>query len=515
MKMRFAQGLVCAAIALFVSSAVFGQESKQVPQVSAQGAPPAGAPSAPAPVPASAPVVPVEDQLQSAFERVGSDVGPAVVSITADIVTKIPGQRGNLGAFRSGPFQDPMFNDFFKEFFGNTPDREFRQHGLGSGVVIDPQGFILTNQHVVENADKITVTLPDGRSFKAEVMGTDPRSDVAVLKLKASKLPIVNLGNSDEVKIGQWAIAIGNPFGNVVQSPKPTLTVGVISALNRSLPRTERRDRDYSDLIQTDAAINPGNSGGPLVNIRGEVIGINVAIFSTSGGYQGIGFAIPINHAKQIMEKLIAGQKVTYGWLGVSVQEVTQDLAGYLGLPDTAGALVTDILPDSPAQESGLKPSDVVRSFEGQKIQTVQELVKMTGAAEIGRRVKLGVFRDKKEITIEAKVGERPSGAEEEGAGEAGPRARKPWRGASVEPITPEVAGQLGLPDQKGVVVSEVDPNSPAAEAGMQPGDIIKEINRSKVDSLADYQRLIGKASGDVMIRTQRGYAVLKEKTAE
>ena len=212
------------------------------------------------------------------------------------------------------------------------PDRDYKQVGLGSGVIIDSSGYILTNQHVIDQADKIKVTLSDGREFKGEIKGQDARSDLAVIKIVAKDLPAVELGNSEKLRIGEWVVAIGNPFGFALEGAEPTVTVGVISALHRSLGKILSRNRDYTDLLQTDAAINPGNSGGPLVNLKGEVVGINVAIFSTSGGYQGIGFAIPINAAKRIISQLIAGKEVLYGWLGITIQDLTEDMAKYFGL---------------------------------------------------------------------------------------------------------------------------------------------------------------------------------------
>ena len=244
----------------------------------------------------------------TAVEQVAQKVGPTVVSIKTEKIEHVQSQ-----SFYSGsPNEDELINRFFEDFFGEVPESEYRQRGLGSGVIIDPRGFILTNAHVVDGADKISVTLPDEREFKGELVGTDPRSDLAVIKIELKDPPVAPLGDSDKLKIGQWVVAIGNPFGYLLKSG-PTVTTGVISALQRSLPQRSGSDSDYSDLIQTDAAINPGNSGGPLVNLKGEVIGINVALFSTTGGYQGIGFAIPINDAKRIIQQLVEGKEISYG----------------------------------------------------------------------------------------------------------------------------------------------------------------------------------------------------------
>ncbi|MDD5254616.1 MAG: trypsin-like peptidase domain-containing protein, partial [Candidatus Omnitrophica bacterium] len=275
--------------------------------------------------------------MEDAVVNVANTAGKAVVSISTEITSKSQGvRRFYFGQpFGESPFGGNDLERFFNDFFGEIPEREYKQTGLGSGVIIDQEGYILTNEHVVRGADKITVTLSDGREFKGEVKGQDMRSDLAVIKINANSLPIASLGDSDGLRIGQWVVAIGNPFGFALENPEPTVTAGVISALHRSLGRgLSRGERDYNDLIQTDAAINPGNSGGPLVNLKGEVIGINVAIFSTSGGYQGIGFAIPVNNAKRILSRLIEGKKILYGWMGVTIQDLTGEMSSYFGLPD-------------------------------------------------------------------------------------------------------------------------------------------------------------------------------------
>lgn len=444
--------------------------------------------------------------LESAFEKVASEVGPAVVSISIEHVEKYPfRQYYRFGQRENAPFdEDEFFDQFFKEFFGEIPQLEQRQMGLGSGVIIDPNGYVLTNEHVVEGADKITVTLPDGRSFKGEVKGIDPRSDLAIVRIKAKDLPYAKLGDSDKVRIGQWSIAIGNPFGYAVRSPKPTVTVGVISALNRALPRTSARDRDYTDLMQTDAAINPGNSGGPLVNIDGEVIGINVAIFSTTGGYQGIGFAIPINNAKRIVQSLIQGKKIVYGWLGINIQDIDEDLARFFGLPDKEGVLVMEIVKGSPADKAGLQNGDIVRTFDGNKVSDARGLLKHVGESQVGKRITLGILRDKKELNMVVEVGQRPEDVsplakkEEEAVG-----GTATWRGMSVQDA------------ESAVVVSGVEANSPAFESGIRSGDLINELNRTPVTSVSEFSNATKNVSGDCLIRTNRGYAVVKEKAGE
>ncbi|MCM8780754.1 MAG: Do family serine endopeptidase [Candidatus Omnitrophica bacterium] len=441
--------------------------------------------------------------IEEAVVRVANTTGKAVVSISTEHTTKVRGRR----FYFDYPFgEDDFFRKFFEDFFGELPEREYKQIGLGSGVIIDPEGYILTNEHVVAEADKITVTLPDGREFRGELKGKDARSDLAIIKINARNLPVASLGDSDNLKIGQWVVAIGNPFGFALQNPEPTVTVGVISALHRSLGRSLSRQRDYNDLIQTDAAINPGNSGGPLVNLKGEVVGINVAIFSTSGGYQGIGFAIPINSAKRIISRLIEGKKILYGWLGVTVQDLSEDLAGHFGLSDRNGALIAKVMEDSPAQKAGIKEGDIIRKFDNQDINNVRELLNIVGRTEVGRKVKVIVIRDKKEVLLEVEVGQRPQDVEKI-VSETSIR----WRGLEVGPLDSEAAKRYRLEEKRGVVVIDVEPDSSADEAGIIPGDVISEINRRPVNSLSDYQKITQDLKGNALVRTSRGYFLIKE----
>ena len=447
-------------------------------------------------------------RMEEAVINVANITGKAVVSISSEHTAKLKGSRNRRFYFGGSPFTDnDSLRRFFDDFFGEMPDREYKQVGLGSGVIIDPAGYILTNQHVVDEADKITVTLPDGREFKGEVKGQDQRSDLAIVKINARNLPIAVLGDSDNLRIGQWVVAIGNPFGFALQNPEPTVTVGVIGALHRSLGRTLSRERDYSDLIQTDAAINPGNSGGPLVNLKGEVVGINVAIFSTSGGYEGIGFAIPINSAKRIITHLIEGKKIIYGWLGVTVQDLTEDLSKYFGLPDKNGVLVAKILENSPAQKAGIKEGDIIKQFDNKPINNTKELLSMVGKSEVGRRVKIVVNRNKKELALEAEVGERPKDLEKLTQEISTPDK---WRGLSVQDLSPDITRSFAIEEKKGVVVVEVEPDSQAEEAGIIPGDVITEINKSKINNLSDYNRVIKGLKGNCLIRTGRGYFLAK-----
>ena len=443
-------------------------------------------------------------QLEGAFIDVAKRVGPAVVSISTEVTEKVRVRRHSFGPSPFPEFEGDIFDRFFRDFFGEMPEQEFRQRGLGTGVIIDDEGYILTNEHVIHEADKVTVTLPDGRELKAQIKGTDIRSDLAVLKIEAKNLPVAELGDSDTVRIGQWAIAIGNPFGFAVGGSEPTVTVGVVSALNRSL-RLGRSDRDYSNLVQTDAAINPGNSGGPLVNLDGQVIGINVAIFSTTGGYQGIGFAIPSNAAKAILGDLIQGKKILYGWLGINVQDVTEELAKHFGLGSKEGVIVARVLPGSPGEKGGLKDGDVITHYEGEKLKDVRELLKRVAKSRVGKKVTLSVLREGRSISVGVEVAERP---EEMEAWEA--HGEEIWRGLEVSAITPDLAQRFRLETNRGVVVINVEPGSAADEAGLRVGDLILEINRRPVGSVDDFNTLSKSVKGDVLIKTARGFAVLR-----
>ena len=441
----------------------------------------------------------VAKALENTFGEVADKAGVAVVSISTVHTTKMGGAKGSMG-------NDEMFRQFFKDFFGDIPEREFQQRGLGSGFIIDADGFILTNQHVIDGADKIEVTLSDGRKFPAKVKGQDERADLAVLKINAKNLKALELDDSDNVRIGQFAIAVGNPFGIAI---KPTVTVGVISALNRSLPRSYG-DKDYSDLLQTDAAINPGNSGGPLVDIEGKVIGINVAIISTTGGYQGIGFAIPINTAKHVLSDLISGRKVLYGWLGVNVQDLDEDLAKQFGLTETKGVLVARTLAGSPAEKGKIMNGDIIKTFDGKPVENVRELLKLVGRAPIGKKVKVVVLRDKRDVALDIEIAQRPEELKEYAEAELGN-----WRGLEAQELTPAVSQKYKVTEKGGIVVTNVEPGSPADEAGLRRGDVILEINKKPVKNMKDYDDAVKSAKGDVLILTSRGYAVVKEEVKE
>ncbi len=420
------------------------------------------------------------DRTARAFAAVVDKAKPAVVFVQ---VEKTLEKRRS-----SNQAQDPFeffFNDpLFERFFGpqfkpkKRPHQQFKQRGQGSGFIISKDGYILTNNHVVGEADVIKVKLADGRHFKAKLVGTDPQSDVAVIKINADNLPVLPLGDSDKLRVGEWVIAIGNPFGLT-----QTVTVGVVSAKGRSRIGIN----DYEDFIQTDAAINPGNSGGPLVNIHGEAVGINTAIFSRSGGYMGIGFAIPINMVRAIEQQLIKNGKVVRGWLGVVIQNIDEDLAKSFGLDDTEGALISEVSKGSPAEKAGLKEGDVIKKLNGKKIESVDDLRNRIALTRPGTKVELEVLRNGKRKTITVTIGEQPSGAVK---GVSKHEILKKL-GLGVQELTAELADQFGYQEGQGVLISEVAPGSPAAQAGIKPGQLIEEVNRKHVHNMDEFLKAL------------------------
>lgn len=419
------------------------------------------------------------------FSPIVKAVTPSVVNISTTRVVK------STELEELNPrFDDPMFRRFFgDEFFRRFGiPKERRQSSLGSGVLVDSEGYIVTNHHVIDEADEIKVVLSDKREFTGKVIGKDPKTDLAVIKIEGKNLPIVNWGNSDKLEVGEFVLAIGNPFGL-----NQTVTMGIVSAVGRASVGIA----EYEDFIQTDAAINPGNSGGALVNVRGELIGINTAIFSRSGGYMGIGFAVPANMVRSVMDSLIKSGKVVRGWLGVSIQGVTQDLAKNFGLREAKGALVSEVLPGSPAAKSGLKGGDVIVEYDGKEVEDQTALRNMVAQTSVGKNVPVKVLRDKKAQTINVKIGEQPkdlASLGQEPAPAPGQGADTALAGVEVRSLTPEIAERFGLPaEASGVVITEINPESKAAGAGLRPGDVITEINRQSVKSLEDYRRIVGK----------------------
>jgi len=427
-----------------------------------------------------APVIPAALPIPSGgFAQVAAAVKPAVVNITT--VTR--------GATRT-PFEEYFGEEFFHRFFGEAPP-EVMQRSLGSGVIVDASGIALTNAHVVERAAEIEVLTADGQKHKAKVVGMDKKTDLAVLRLLGSgSYPAASLGDSDQVNVGDWVLAIGSPFGL-----EQTVTAGIISAKGRVIGQGP-----FDDFLQTDAAINPGNSGGPLVNMSGQVIGINTAIVAQG---QGLGFAIPINMAKRVYTELVARGKVSRGWLGVSVQPLTPELAKSFRAKDAKGVLIADVLQDSPANKAGLQAGDIILEFDGHKIDAPPDLQRGVGLTAPGKTAQIKVWRNGAEKQVEVKVIDTP----EEGQASRSASKGKSLLGMDVRPVTPDVARQLNLRDPSGVIVARVDDGSSAAEAGIQRGDVIREVNRQKVKSMADFDRFTkGLKEGDrVTILLQRG----------
>ena len=393
------------------------------------------------------------------------------------------------------PFNDP-FQDFFDQFFNNQP-RQREQRSLGSGFIISDDGYILTNNHVVAGMDdvKVKISIPGDQSeYKAVVKGSDEKLDLALLKIEArEKLPFAPLGDSDRIEVGEWAMAIGNPFGL-----SQTVTAGIVSATGRVIG-----SGPYDDYIQTDASINPGNSGGPLFNLNGEVIGINTAIIAGGGG--GIGFAIPVNLAKGVVDQLRDKGKVTRGWMGVSVQPVTPELAKSFGLEAEQGALVADVTKDSPAEKAGIKNGDIILEFNGKPIKEMNELPRTVAATPVGTKAPVKVFRNGNTEIVTLTVEKMSDG--EDGSGASGEERL----GMVVKEVTKELAARLGLRESTGVVVTEVKPGTPAETYGITTGDLILEVNGIKVATLADYNKAVSavKKGSSVRIRLRRGSSLL------
>lgn len=445
----------------------------------------------------SGPIETVRD-LSRAFVEVAKKVQPSVVSIKAE---KTVTSSSSMEGFGEDFFKGTPFEDFFKGHSG--PPAKRKQTAGGSGVIVDPKGFILTNNHVVAGADKITVRLFDGRELTGTVKGTDPKTDLAVVHVEANDLPAAALGDSDKIEVGEWAIAIGSPFGL-----EKTVTVGVISAKGRSGLGTGT----YEDFIQTDASINPGNSGGPLVNIDGEVVGINVMIIQPG---QGIGFAIPINLAKTIMMALINQGKVVRPWLGIGLQDLTPELIASFKLENKEGALIGQVFEGSPAEKAGLKLGDIITEIDEVKIKNSQDVVHEVLKKQVGQKVKMKIIREGKEMEILLTAGEMPPERTEQKAGQT---QKKEWFGLHVTSVTAEIAKQLDLKSTEGVIIETVDAGSIAQEAGLRRGDVVSEVNRVKIKDENDYLKVMEKIKADqgALLLVNRGgstfFVSLKEE---
>lgn len=414
------------------------------------------------------------------FVELAKKLKPTVVNIST--AKTIKPQRRFQRPFNS-PFGNDPFQDFFGRFFDESQQHPYKQKSLGSGFIISDEGYIITNNHVVSEADEIKVKLSDGREFKGEIKGTDEKLDLALLKISAKDhLPVAALGDSDRVEIGEWVMAIGNPFGL-----SQTVTAGIISAQGRVIG-----SGPYDDFIQTDASINPGNSGGPLFNAQGEVIGINTAIVA---GGQGIGFAIPVNMAKNIIPMLREKGKVTRGWIGVSIQPITPELAQSFGLEGEKGALVAEVVKDGPAEKAGLKSGDIILEFNGRAIHEMNELPRMVAATPVDKKVNVKILREGKPVDLSINVERLKDGEDGDQAG-----ASQEKLGITVQELSKDLAAKLGIREQKGVVITDVKPESSAEQTGIAKGDIIREINGSKINSVGDYEKAVnGHKNGAIM----------------
>lgn len=419
-----------------------------------------------------------------AFSEIASAISPSVVNIST---TKVMKREAH-------PFLDDPFFDFFTPFRDFKMPKKWKEQSLGSGVMVSSEGYIITNNHVVEQADEIRVTLFDKRSFKAKIIGADSKTDVAIVKIDASNLPAIQWGDSDKLQVGEFVLAVGNPYGL-----NHTVTMGIISAVGRANVGIA----DYEDFIQTDAAINPGNSGGPLVNTKGELIGINTAIFSRSGGYQGIGFAVPSNMARLVMDQLVEKGKVTRGWLGVTIQELTPELSQKFGLRNSKGALVGDVAKGSPAEKAGIRRGDIILEFNGKTVKDVGNLRNLVAQSKAGSEVSVTLLRGEKEFSLKIIIAELPKEISEVSPDNIPDDATvEGLTGLTVIELSREIARQLGLnKEEKGVVVVRVEVGSSAEEVGIRKGDVIQEIDRRKIDGLNEYNKIISNIrQGDTIL---------------
>jgi serine protease Do len=444
------------------------------------------APEQPAPPAPSAAIIAPAEALGRAYAAVAAHVGPAVVSVYSEKIIK----------YRQEEWPFPFGNDLFQQFFGRSEQqpqyREYRvpEEGLGSGSILDKQGHVLTNYHVVRNVQEIKVILPDKRTFDAEIVGADPKTDVAIIRMKGSipkGLPTVQLGDSSALQVGDLVVAIGAPFGYV-----QTVTTGIISAKGRSNIGLA----DYEDFLQTDAPINPGNSGGPLVNMRGEVVGMNTAIATSVGQFSGVGFSIPVNMIKSVLPILMKGETVTRGFLGVGIQQITEKLAQHFHLSQASGALVTQVAADSPAAQAGLKIGDIIVRFDDKDVADPTALRNLVAATEPGTKVQVGIIRDGQSETLSVTVGKLEAQKKQAPAQQAPTEGGLLGKfGLAVEPLTPDLARQYNYQNEQGVIVAAVEPGSAADLAGVQVGDLISEVNRQPVTDLDDLRKVLTQSS--------------------
>jgi serine protease Do len=449
----------------------------------------------------SAPQVPMAGGSGKNFVEIAKSVKPAVVNIAAT-------RSGRAGDNPHGsPLDDPFFRKFFgDEFFKrDAPQREPRERGQGSGVIVEANGLIITNNHVVSKADEIRVFLSDKREFKGKLIGTDTKTDIAIVKIEATGLPTVPWADSDQLEVGEYVLAVGSPFGLT-----QTVTMGIVSAVGRA----SMGIAEYEDFIQTDAAINPGNSGGALVNVRGELVGINTAIFSQSGGNMGIGFAVPSNLSRAVMDQLVRTGKVVRGWLGVAIQDLSSELATQFGISDTKGVLVSDVMEDSPAKKAGFERADVIVEYDGKPMDSPTHLRNAVAQTPIGKKVSVKLIRDKKPKTIEVTIVEQPKSLGQPGVEESRESAAATGilSDIDVRELNEELASRYGLKStDRGVVVIRVKSGSTAEEMGVREGDLILEVNRKAVTSLKSYEQAasgLAKDQAVLLLLKRKGQAI-------
>ena len=443
-------------------------------------------------------------QLDDAFIQVAEKVKPAVVNISStkkEVVSSSDGSQEMDPFFKNHPFKDFFGDEFFKRFKkGPGEGKGIQPQGMGSGVIVSPEGLILTNAHVVKDADEIKVTVSDKRSYDAKVVGIDVESDIAVVKIDATGLPIATLGDSGKLQVGEIVFAIGNPFGL-----NRTVTSGIVSATGR----TNVGIIDYEDFIQTDAAINPGNSGGPLVNIDGEVIGINTAIASRSGGYQGIGFAIPSSSAKLIMDDLVKEGKVKRGLLGVNIQDMNEALSKSFGRKDSEGALVSQVVEGSPAEKAGVKAGDIILKFNDNVVKGAAHLKNLVGKEKPGASANMSVYRDNKTLEIPVKIAERTQKALASSGATDSPGDTSNDLGIQIEKVPASVSSKMGLKDGEGLLVKDIASDGAGAKIGLRAGDVILEIDGTAVSGMDEFKMAVSTAKKNKVIRLmiQRGSA--------
>jgi serine protease Do len=441
------------------------------------------------------------------FTEVAKAVTPAVVNITTVMTEKVADGRSvpdelreRMEEFFGGP-NGPFGPRGFRGPQGPGEPRGHRGGGQGSGVIVSPDGYVLTNNHVIDGAREVTVTLPDKREFQGKIVGTDPKTDLAVVKIDGENLPSVAWGDASKLQVGEYVLAVGNPFGL-----NSTVTLGIVSALGRGRMGITQ----YEDFIQTDAAINPGNSGGALVNTKGELVGINTAIFSQSGGYQGVGFAVPTSMGKPIYESLIKTGKVVRGFLGIGIQDLNHDLAKSFGIKDAKGALVSDVREDGPAEQGGLKQGDVIISYQGSPVEDAVALQRMVTRTPVGSKVTVKIMRDGREKELTITIGEQPDTIKTAKA-ESGEKDYA-FAGVAVQDLDKDTAKELGIKGKaQGVVVTGVEPDSGADKAGLMPGDVIREINRQPVKSVKEFEKVsstVKKGDNVLMLINRRGNAL-------